>query len=67
MPTYSYKCTKCAHEFDVQQSITDDAIATCPECKGKLQKVFGKVGVTFKGTGFYRTDKDSSGKPSKES
>jgi len=67
MPTYSYKCTKCAHEFDVQQSITDDAIATCPECEGKLQKVFGKVGVTFKGTGFYRTDKDSSGQPSKES
>jgi putative FmdB family regulatory protein len=56
MPTYSYKCTKCAHEFDVQQSITDDAIASCPECKGKVQKVFGKVGVTFKGTGFYRTD-----------
>ncbi len=56
MPTYSYKCTKCAHEFDVQQSITDDAIASCPECEGKVQKVFGKVGVTFKGTGFYRTD-----------
>ena len=56
MPTYSYKCTKCAHEFDVQQSITDDAIASCPECEGAVQKVFGKVGVTFKGTGFYRTD-----------
>jgi putative FmdB family regulatory protein len=56
MPTYSYKCTKCAHEFDVQQSITDDAIASCPECEGSVQKVFGKVGVTFKGTGFYRTD-----------
>ncbi len=56
MPTYSYKCTKCAHEFDVQQSITDDAIASCPECEGKVQKMFGKVGVTFKGTGFYITD-----------
>ena len=67
MPTYSYKCTKCAHEFDVQQSISDDAIATCPECKGKVQKVFGKVGVTFKGTGFYRTDSGRSDKPSKES
>jgi putative FmdB family regulatory protein len=66
MPTYSYKCTKCAHEFDVQQSISDDAIATCPECKGKVQKVFGKVGVTFKGSGFYRTDSGSSSKPSKE-
>jgi putative FmdB family regulatory protein len=66
MPTYSYKCTKCAHQFDVQQSITDDAIAPCPKCKGEVQKVFGKVGVTFKGTGFYRTDSAASPKPKKE-
>jgi putative FmdB family regulatory protein len=67
MPTYSYKCTKCAHEFDVQQSITDDAIASCPECKGDVQKVFGKVGVTFKGSGFYRTDSAGSSAPKKDS
>lgn len=66
MPTYSYKCTKCAHEFDVQQSITDDAIASCPECKGDVQKVFGKVGVTFKGSGFYRTDSADSSAPKKD-
>jgi putative FmdB family regulatory protein len=67
MPTYSYKCIKCAHEFDVQQSITDDAIAVCPECKGKVQKVFGKVGVTFKGTGFYTTDSGGAKETKKDS
>jgi len=56
MPTYSYKCSACSHEFDVQQAITDAALTSCPECSGELSKVFGKVGVTFKGSGFYRTD-----------
>jgi putative FmdB family regulatory protein len=64
MPTYSYKCTVCSHEFDVQQGLNDDALTTCPECEGLIQKVFGKVGVTFKGTGFYRTDNQSP--PKKE-
>ena len=66
MPTYSYKCSVCAHEFDVQQSISEDAITACPECKGKLDKVFGKVGVTFKGTGFYRTDNSAKPESKKE-
>ncbi|MSZ43365.1 MAG: FmdB family transcriptional regulator [Actinobacteria bacterium] len=64
MPTYSYACKKCGHEFDVQQSITDSALTECPECSGDLRKVFGNVGVTFKGPGFYKTD---SAKPSSSS
>lgn len=67
MPTYSYKCTKCAHVFDVQQSITDDAIASCAQCKGKVQKVFGQVGITFKGSGFYKTDSAAPAPPKKDS
>jgi len=66
MPTYSYKCTKCAHVFELQQSITDDAIASCPECKGKVQKVFGKVGITFRGSGFYKTDSATPAPPKKD-
>jgi putative FmdB family regulatory protein len=57
MPTYSYVCKSCAHAFDAQHSIHDEALKTCPECKGELRKVLGEVGVTFKGSGFYRTDK----------
>lgn len=56
MPTYSYRCADCAHAFDIQQAFTDDSLTVCPECGGTLRKVFGNVGVTFSGSGFYRTD-----------
>jgi putative FmdB family regulatory protein len=63
MPTYSYKCATCDHTFDVHQNFSDDALTVCPECGGTLRKVFGNVGVTFKGSGFYRTD-SRAGTPS---
>ncbi|WP_081861580.1 FmdB family zinc ribbon protein [Cellulomonas sp. HZM] len=56
MPTYSYACTVCGHAFDIQQSFTDDSLTVCPECDGRLRKVFSSVGVVFKGSGFYRND-----------
>ncbi len=60
MPTYSYRCTECSTAFDIQQAFTDDALTECPECRGKLRKLFSAVGVTFNGSGFYRTDSRSS-------
>lgn len=59
MPTYSYRCADCGHSFDIQQSFTDDSLTVCPECGGTLRKVFGNIGVTFSGSGFYRTDSRS--------
>lgn len=56
MPTYSYACTECDNKFDIVQSFTDDALTECPECSGKLRKLFNSVGIVFKGSGFYRTD-----------
>ena len=56
MPTYEYACTKCGHQFEVVQSFSDDALTKCPECRGKLRKVFGSVGIVFKGSGFYKND-----------
>ncbi|NMF27309.1 FmdB family zinc ribbon protein [Cellulosimicrobium aquatile] len=64
MPTYAYSCTACGHAFDIHQSFSDDALTVCPECSGRLRKVFSSVGVTFKGSGFYRTDSRSGGKTS---
>lgn len=61
MPTYSYACRDCDHRFDLQQAFTDDALTTCPACGGALRKVYGSVGVVFKGSGFYRTDSRASG------
>ena len=59
MPTYSYACTECDHRFDAVQAFSDDSLTVCPECGGRLRKVFSAVGVVFKGGGFYRTDSRS--------
>ena len=64
MPTYQYACTECGHAFEQFQSFSDDALTVCPECDGRLRKVFNAVGVVFKGSGFYRTDSRSSGSSS---
>ena len=56
MPTYQYACTACGHQFDAVQSFTDSSLTDCPECAGRLRKVFSSVGIVFKGSGFYRTD-----------
>ena len=56
MPTYSYRCTECGTAFDIQQAFTDDTLTECPSCHGALRKIFTAVGVTFSGSGFYRTD-----------
>ena len=60
MPTYEYLCKSCGERLEVQQSFTDDALTTCPACEGPLRKLFGSVGITFKGSGFYKTDSRST-------
>lgn len=56
MPTYGYTCTACEHRFEIVQSFSEDSLTECPECQGRLRKLFNAVGVVFKGSGFYRTD-----------
>ena len=58
MPTYQYVCTNTdgKHEFEVVQSFTDAPVSECPACGAAVRKVYGSVGVVFKGSGFYRTD-----------
>jgi putative FmdB family regulatory protein len=64
MPTYSYVCKECEHAFEIQQSFSDAALTNCPNCQGELRKQFGNLGVSFKGSGFYRTDSQPSGSSS---
>ncbi len=59
MPTYQYACTECGHQLEAVQSFSDAALTECPECQGKLRKVFNSVGIVFKGSGFYRNDSRS--------
>ncbi|MEV7766611.1 FmdB family zinc ribbon protein [Microbacterium sp. NPDC086615] len=67
MPTYSYACKQCGHRFDAVQSFSDAALTECPECGGDLRKQYGSIGVTFNGSGFYRTDSRSSSSSSSSS
>ncbi len=50
-----------SHRFEAVQSFSDDSLTECPECAGRLRKVFSNVGIVFKGSGFYRTDSRKEG------
>lgn len=63
MPTYSYICKACEHGFEILQSFSEEALIKCPKCEGELRKQFGNLGVSFKGSGFYRTDSQPSPAP----
>ncbi|MFC9248402.1 FmdB family zinc ribbon protein [Streptomyces sp. NPDC057136] len=60
MPTYQYQCTECGEGLEAVQKFTDDALTVCPNCEGRLKKVFSAVGIVFKGSGFYRNDSRGS-------
>ncbi len=69
MPTYDYRCATCGTDFELFQAFSEDALKKCPTKKsgnspagctspgrGKVEKVFSAPGITFKGSGFYKTD-----------
>ncbi|MCX6505120.1 MAG: FmdB family transcriptional regulator [Actinobacteria bacterium] len=63
MPTYRYRCPACNEDFEVWQSITDDALTThVGGCEGPVVKVLTPAGIVLKGSGFYKTDNRSSSK-----
>jgi putative FmdB family regulatory protein len=64
VPTYQYACKECDHRFEAVQSFSDASLTVCPVCSGPLRKLFGSVGVIFKGSGFYRNDARSDAKSS---
>lgn len=63
MPTYEYRCDHCDRNFDVVQSFQDEPLSTCPTCGAPVRKVFGNVGIVFKGSGFYKTDSRNGSSP----
>ena len=67
MPTYAYACRSCAHRFETVQAFSDASLTECPECGGVLRKEYGSIGVTFNGSGFYRTDSRANASGSKGS
>jgi putative FmdB family regulatory protein len=67
MPTYEYACKSCGEHLEVVQSFKDDPLRVCPNCDGELRKVFSPIGITFKGSGFYKNDSRSSSSSSSKS
>lgn len=67
MPTYAYACKQCGHRFDAVQSFAEPTLTECPECGGELRKEYGSIGVTFNGSGFYRTDSRAAEKKASDS
>ncbi|HEX9991386.1 MAG TPA: FmdB family zinc ribbon protein [Acidimicrobiales bacterium] len=61
LPTYEYRCRDCGEHLEVVQSFRDDPLTECPNCGGSLRKVFSAIGISFKGSGFYKTDSRASG------
>jgi putative FmdB family regulatory protein len=59
LPTYEYRCDSCDRNFDIVQSFHDEPLTACPTCCSPVRKVFGNVGIVFKGSGFYKTDSRS--------
>jgi len=66
MPTYEYACKACGEHIDVRQSVNDEPLSVCPSCGGPLRKVFTSIGISFKGSGFYRTDSRTPSKEAKD-
>ncbi|MBT3276311.1 MAG: hypothetical protein HN368_24400 [Spirochaetales bacterium] len=63
MPTYEYECKSCSHNFEVFQSMSDDSLTECPECRKEIRRVIGGgLGIIFKGSGFYVNDSKSGSK-----
>jgi putative FmdB family regulatory protein len=64
MPTYQYRCAKCGEQFELWQSIHDEALKWHPGCGGEVTKVMAPAGIVLKGSGFYRTDSRAASRKS---
>ena len=56
MPIYEYECTKCGHQAEVWQRITEQSVTKCERCKGKMRRLISQSSFHLKGTGWYVTD-----------
>jgi putative FmdB family regulatory protein len=56
MPIYQYLCAECSNRFQEYRQVAERSVSRCPKCGGRAKKLFGAVGIIFKGSGFYTTD-----------
>jgi len=64
MPVYEYACSKCGHEFEAEQRITEPPLKTCPRCRArKLKRLISQTSFVLKGSGWYADAYSSKAKP----
>jgi len=57
MPAYEYDCMPCAERYIKVRSMSEiDPGYLCDKCNKPLVRVYSSIGVTFNGSGFYKTD-----------
>lgn len=58
MPLYRYQCDQCGHTFSELEPVNaPKAPRVCQACGAKkARRVLARVGVLFKGSGFYKTN-----------
>jgi putative FmdB family regulatory protein len=63
MPLYRYQCDNCGHVFTVLESVRSNSLRVCERCGARAaRRVLSRVGVLYKGAGFYSTDYRRHGK-----
>jgi len=63
MPIYEYECGHCRSRFELKQGFDEEPEVTCPECQGKVRRIFHPTPIIFKGSGFYITDSRKGSAP----
>lgn len=67
MPIYEYVCTKCGHQLEALQSMSEASLTRCPECEAETltKGLFSAPNFQLKGKGWYKTDYAKTGGESK--
>ena len=50
MPIYEYKCVSCEITFEIEKSMDEEHKPIC--CGMEMHRVWGNIGISFKGTGW---------------
>ena len=66
MPVYDYVCTSCGHRFEVFRGLNESGPHQCPLCEGPVSRAFAPPTIVFKGSGWAKNDRRSSGAPTKK-
>ena len=61
MPTYHFECEQCKAQFEMQAPFGSKDRPPCIQCNSKrVRKLIKPPMISFKGTGFYKTDSQSA-------